>query len=66
MNVTDTEHGVYNLGRKNERTINELAREIADLTDTQSDIVHCPLPEDDPSQRKPDITRAETELDWSP
>ncbi len=66
MRVDDLDHNVYNIGRENERTIKELAHEILDLIDTESGIVHEPLPEDDPSQRRPDITRAKTELNWEP
>ena len=66
MRVNDPEYDVYNIGKENERTIKELAKEVLDLTDTESGIVHEPLPEGDPSQRKPDITRAKTELNWEP
>jgi UDP-glucuronate decarboxylase len=66
MRVEDPEYDVYNIGRKNERTIKELAYEILDLTETSSEITYEPLPEDDPSQRKPDITRATTDLNWEP
>ncbi len=66
MRVDNPEHDVYNIGKENERTIKELAHEVLDLTDTESDIVYEPLPEDDPSQRRPDITRAKTELNWEP
>ncbi|QCS42007.1 UDP-glucuronic acid decarboxylase family protein [Natrinema versiforme] len=66
MRVDNPEHNVYNIGKENERTIKELAYEVLGLTDTESDIVYEPLPEDDPGQRRPDITRAKTELDWEP
>lgn len=59
-------HTVYNLGKKNERTIHELANEVIRATDSSSEIVFETLPEDDPSQRKPDISRAEEDLNWSP
>ena len=39
---------------------------MLDLTDTESDIVYEQLPKDDPSQRRPDITRAKEELNWEP
>jgi UDP-glucuronate decarboxylase len=66
MRVENPEHDVYNIGKENERTIKELAREVLDATDTNSDITYEPLPEDDPSQRRPDISRAKTELNWEP
>ena len=66
MRVDDPQYNVYNIGKENERTIKELAHEVIDLCDTQSDIVYEPLPEDDPSQRQPDISRAKNELNWEP
>jgi UDP-glucuronate decarboxylase len=66
MRSSDPQYSVYNIGKENERTIKELAHEILDLIDTDSQIIHEPLPEDDPSQRKPDITRAKVDLDWEP
>ena len=44
----------------------QLATTILDLTDSRSKIVHRPLPQDDPRQRQPDITRAQDLLDWKP
>ena len=44
----------------------ELAELVKELTGSQSALVHRPLPEDDPRQRKPDIARAEAELNWRP
>ena len=66
MRATDLSYDVYNVGRENERTILELAEEILEIVDTDSSIVHEPLPEDDPSQRKPDIERATEDLAWTP
>jgi len=66
MRVDNPGHDVYNIGKENERTIKDLAHKILELTNTDSDIVYEPLPEDDPSRRKPDITRAKTELGWEP
>lgn len=66
MRTDSPPHNVYNLGKENERTINDLANHVLELTDSRSDIVYESLPEDDPSKRKPDITRAKTELDWEP
>jgi nucleoside-diphosphate-sugar epimerase len=47
-------------------TIKELARKVLDLIGTDSDIVYESLPEDDPDQRRPGITRAREELNWEP
>lgn len=66
MRIDNPKYNVYNLGKDNERTIKELANIVIDLTDTGVDIVHRPLPDDDPRQRKPDLTRARKELDWEP
>jgi UDP-glucuronate decarboxylase len=69
MSVMETDsiaHNVYNLGRENEITILELANEVSSLVNGKSDIVHEPLPEDDPSRRCPDISRAKSELEWEP
>jgi UDP-glucuronate decarboxylase len=44
----------------------ELAENIIRLTDSKSKIVYMPLPQDDPTQRKPDISLAKKELDWEP
>jgi dTDP-glucose 4,6-dehydratase len=55
-----------NIGNPDEITMDGLAREIIALTGSSSRIVHKPLPEDDPKVRRPDITRAQTILNWSP
>jgi dTDP-glucose 4,6-dehydratase len=55
-----------NLGNPNEITILEFAREVQRLTDSSSEIVHKELPEDDPKQRQPDISKAKQLLDWEP
>ncbi len=55
-----------NLGNPDEIPVLQLAREIAELTKSPSRIVFRPLPEDDPRQRRPDITRARTLLGWEP
>ena len=56
----------YNLGNPEEVTVLELANLIRRLTGTGSPIEFLPLPEDDPKQRRPDITRAQSELGWQP
>ncbi len=58
--------GPINLGNPGEFTMIELAREIIDLTGSASTLVYMPLPEDDPKQRQPNITRAKDQLDWTP
>jgi len=58
--------GPMNLGNPNEFTMLELAKTIIKLTNSDSDIIHMPLPQDDPKQRKPDITLATNELGWTP
>ena len=59
-------HGPINLGNPNEMSINEIANIISKITKTKSDIVNLSLPEDDPTQRKPDITKATKLLNWVP
>ena len=55
-----------NIGNPVEFTMLELAREILDLTDSKSEIVHLELPRDDPQQRQPDIGKARQLLGWEP
>jgi dTDP-glucose 4,6-dehydratase len=55
-----------NLGNPQEMTILEFAQQISKLTNTSSRIIHLPLPEDDPRQRQPDITKARRVLGWEP
>ena len=58
--------GPVNLGNTVETPIIEFAKIIIDLTGSSSKIVHKPLPSDDPTQRRPDITLAGEMLDWKP
>jgi len=58
--------GPVNLGNPTEFTILELAKLILQLTDARSDLVYLPLPQDDPQQRRPDISLAATQLGWQP
>ncbi len=58
--------GPMNLGNPGEFTILELAQQVIELTGSQSRIVHRPLPEDDPRQRRPDIGMAQAQLGWTP
>jgi dTDP-glucose 4,6-dehydratase len=55
-----------NVGNPHELTILEFAKVITRLTGSKSAVRYRPLPKDDPRQRKPDITRAKTLLNWSP
>jgi len=57
--------GPVNLGNPGEFTMLELARLVIELTGSASPIVHAPLPQDDPRQRQPDISRARNELGWN-
>jgi len=57
---------VYNIGNPHEITILELAQIVKRLTDSESPIVFCPPPEDDPLKRRPDITKAMRDLGYEP
>jgi len=58
--------GPVNIGNPDEYTMLELARIVLDVTGSSSEIVHAPLPQDDPSRRCPDISLARRELAWEP
>jgi len=60
------EHLPTNIGNPVEWTILECAKEVQALIGSQSEILFQPLPQDDPKQRKPDITKARTLLGWEP
>ncbi|OAZ03095.1 UDP-glucuronic acid decarboxylase family protein [Flavobacterium succinicans] len=75
--VDDLVEGIYrllmsdyvfpiNIGNPNEITMNDFAHEIIKLTGTNQKIVYRPLPQDDPKQRQPDITKAKSLLNWEP
>lgn len=66
MDASDENTGPMNLGNPNEFTIRALAETIAEMTGAKSEIVYMPLPEDDPTQRCPDITLAKSVLGWEP
>lgn len=67
MNSDSDFIGPVNIGNPTEFTINNLAKIIIELTGSKSNIVHCPLPEDDPKQRQPNIDLAKKMLDnWEP
>ncbi|HOZ52151.1 MAG TPA: SDR family oxidoreductase [Chitinophagaceae bacterium] len=75
--VSDLVEGIYrlllsdyhlpvNIGNPNEISLKEFAEEIQKLIGTDSKIIYLPLPQDDPKQRQPDITKAKEILGWSP
>jgi dTDP-glucose 4,6-dehydratase len=75
--VDDLVEGIYrllhsdyvnpvNIGNPNEITMNDFAKEIIKLTGTNQKIIYLPLPQDDPKQRQPDITKAKEILSWTP
>ncbi|MDO8618961.1 MAG: GDP-mannose 4,6-dehydratase [Candidatus Daviesbacteria bacterium] len=67
MNTENTKGEVFNLGNGDEYTVMELAEKIKLLTNSQSEIkITEPMPEDDPTRRRPDITRAKEKLHWEP
>lgn len=67
MNTSDAFLGPVNIGNPVEFTMLELAQKIIELTNSNSKLVYFPLPQDDPMQRKPDITVAKNNLnDWEP
>jgi UDP-glucuronate decarboxylase len=69
IRLMDSERGFtgpVNLGNPLEFSMEELARQVLDLTGSTSKIIHRPLPLDDPRQRRPDISLAEEKLGWKP
>lgn len=58
--------GPINIGNPCEFTMNQLAKTVIKLTNSSSKIEHLPLPQDDPKQRRPDITLARNTLGWEP
>jgi UDP-glucuronate decarboxylase len=66
MDADDSASKPINIGNPNEFTIKQLAEKVIELTNSSSKLIYAPLPEDDPLQRQPDITRAKEILDWSP
>jgi len=58
--------GPINIGNPNEFTVRELAEKVIELTGSSSRIIEEPLPQDDPKQRQPDITKAKRDLSWEP
>jgi UDP-glucuronate decarboxylase len=66
MDTSNEVTGPLNLGNPEEFTMLELASTILEVTGSRSKIVHRPLPDDDPRQRRPDISEAHRLLDWRP
>ncbi len=58
--------GPINIGSADEISIRRLAETVIDVTGSSSSLVFEPLPNDDPTRRRPDISRAQSELGWSP
>jgi UDP-glucuronate decarboxylase len=58
--------GPINLGNPGEFSMLELAEEVISLTGSKSELLFCDLPQDDPKQRQPDISRAKALLEWEP
>jgi UDP-glucuronate decarboxylase len=66
MGSADGVTGPINIGNPTEFTILQLASQVVDFVGSRSRIVHRPLPQDDPRQRRPDISKAQEVLNWSP
>lgn len=66
MNSREGLTGPVNIGNPQEFTMIELAKEVLDITGSKSKLVFRDLPQDDPKQRRPDISLAKKELDWAP
>ena len=66
MDTPDSEHGPVNIGNPGEFTIRQLAELVIELTNSGSKLIFHPLPQDDPKQRRPDITKAQEILNWQP
>ena len=66
MNTDDNVTGPINTGNPGEFTILELAEKVIALTGSKSELIFLPLPHDDPMQRKPDISKAQEHLGWTP
>ncbi|HWJ99589.1 MAG TPA: GDP-mannose 4,6-dehydratase, partial [Xanthobacteraceae bacterium] len=66
MNSPANVTGPINLGNPHEFTIAELAKMVVEFTGSRGKLVHHPLPQDDPKQRQPDISKANELLGWKP
>jgi len=66
MNNKNNFIGPVNIGNQDEFTIKQLAEEVIRITGSKSKLIQKPLPDDDPTRRRPDISLARKELDWEP
>jgi UDP-glucuronate decarboxylase len=66
MATADAVTGPLNLGNPNEFSMHELAAMTIELTGSRSRVVQRPLPQDDPRQRQPDISKAHELISWTP
>ncbi|MCI5163811.1 MAG: NAD-dependent epimerase/dehydratase family protein, partial [Candidatus Electrothrix sp. AX5] len=66
MDTDDSFTGPVNTGNPGEFTILQLAENVIELTNSKSEIIFEPLPQDDPQQRQPDISLAKEKLGWEP
>ena len=64
--LDSTEPGPINLGNPVELTVREIAKLVRESTGSRSEVQFRPLPQDDPTRRRPDITLARTRLGWNP
>lgn len=65
--LLDSDHtGPFNIGNENEFTIEELAELVIKVTNSSSELAYAPLPTDDPTRRRPDLTETTTKLGWKP
>lgn len=64
--MDSSEHGPINIGNPGEFTMIELAELVIELTGSKSELIHMPLPEDDPKKRRPNIDQAKSALGWEP
>jgi UDP-glucuronate decarboxylase len=66
MNSDEDFFGPVNLGNPGEFTIRELAEKTLEMTGSKSELINMPLPQDDPTQRQPNISLAKEKLGWEP
>lgn len=66
MNTSQDVTGPINIGNPTEHTMIELAEKVLRISESKSKLIYMPLPSDDPKQRRPDISKAKTALDWTP
>src|SRR3990167_901736 len=66
MNTPRESIGPINIGNPNEFTIKQLAEQVIQITNSKSVLNYLPLPQDDPRQRCPDISKAKQQLNWQP